>query len=570
MTKDDAKPIEMQRELFAAISRMFASETPLYDTSLLINEAVNRAVCDVLAGLYRGFRCTDTQLAKTSAERHGAIRIGTPDEYRWIARFFACFGMEPHNFYNMSGLGAKSQPVVATAFRSVTQPEHRMFTSLLLIDSFDEPIRDRLNEALAARTVFSDKAKSLVELSESRGGLCRDDAKQLIHEGIHRIFKWMGTARDHDLYVDLCASGNKIAADIACFDSHHLNHLTPNTLCMDVYTSAMKLCMGLIDASSFRAESRSAMHQLIRDTDAHTMLLLFKHLSHEDVDSFVVGAVNEADIDLQIDRLTDRCNHGDLRLKSSQHAGFKEHTEGPPSGVPVLLRQDSYKALTEPVVFRNADGTTVNATHTARFGEVEQRFYATTSKGRALYDECLQDAESVYARHAGPPSDAPDILRDRQCEAFARFPGSLDTLLRQGLVFGLYAATEKGIEFAKRGAPIGTTDIHALVRSGLARVEGIRYEDFLPFSAAGIFASNLNQKDSLTRRETVFSAPDLERVMGRNVIDTGTVYAGLEAISLLDTYSALGLLDKIDNESRRMLESNALACQAILETGCPL
>ena len=51
----------------------------------------------------------------------------------------------------------------------------------------------------------------------------------------------------------LCDAGFKIAADIACFESHHLNHLTPNTFCMDLYTAAMKFCMGEMNEATFRS-----------------------------------------------------------------------------------------------------------------------------------------------------------------------------------------------------------------------------------------------------------------------------------------------------------------------------
>ncbi len=93
-----ADKIEMQNRLFCELSRMFGKEVPLYDKSLLVNHVCNRAVCDLLGHLHRGFAVSDEQLDKTSSERHGAIRIGRPDEYRWIGRFFACFAMEPHNF----------------------------------------------------------------------------------------------------------------------------------------------------------------------------------------------------------------------------------------------------------------------------------------------------------------------------------------------------------------------------------------------------------------------------------------------------------------------------------------
>ncbi|MEM9372643.1 MAG: DUF1338 domain-containing protein, partial [Planctomycetota bacterium] len=195
-----ADPIEMQNNLFARLSLMFGREVPLYDKSLLVNAVTNRAACTLLGKLHCGFAITDEQLDKVSGERHGAIRIGTPDEYRWIARFFACFGMEPHSFYDMSGIGAKSQPIVATAFRSVSGPEHRVFTSLLLVDSFDQATRDRIIEALAGRRVFSDRARELIERAELGGGLSDADADALIREGTERIFKWTGTAREHDLY----------------------------------------------------------------------------------------------------------------------------------------------------------------------------------------------------------------------------------------------------------------------------------------------------------------------------------------------------------------------------------
>ena len=106
-----ANKIDMQNRLFAALSAMFGREVPLYDKSLAVNKACNQTVCALLAKLHRGFTMGDEDLDRTSGERHGAIRIGRPDEYRWIGRLFACFAMEPHNFYDMTNVGAKSQPM---------------------------------------------------------------------------------------------------------------------------------------------------------------------------------------------------------------------------------------------------------------------------------------------------------------------------------------------------------------------------------------------------------------------------------------------------------------------------
>ncbi len=198
-----ADKIDMQNRLFASLSAMFGKEVPLYDTSLLVNEICNHTACELFAKLHPGFSISEDQLAKTSGERHGAIRIGRPDEYRWVTRFFACFAMEPHNFYDMSAVGTKAQPVFATAFRSVQHPEHRVFTSLLLTDLLDDAVKARVENVLGQRQVFSDRARELVEKSERQGGLDGSDAEALIREGTERIFKWTGRARDHGLYKDL-------------------------------------------------------------------------------------------------------------------------------------------------------------------------------------------------------------------------------------------------------------------------------------------------------------------------------------------------------------------------------
>lgn len=246
---------------------MFGIEVPLYDRALLVNRATNEAVCELLAKLHRGFHVTAQQLERTSGERHGAIRIGRPDEYRWVSRYFGVFGMEPHNFYDMTALGPKSQPIIATAFRSVAHPEHRVFTSLLMTDCFDAATRVRLDALLAKRTVFSERAKELIERCERQGGLGADDAEALVREGVERIFKWTGAARDIGLYNELCDTGFKIAADIACFQDHHLNHLTPNTLLMDLYTASMKHCLGEMDEVAFRTRATTALTRLAAVAD---------------------------------------------------------------------------------------------------------------------------------------------------------------------------------------------------------------------------------------------------------------------------------------------------------------
>jgi uncharacterized glyoxalase superfamily metalloenzyme YdcJ len=539
-----ADKIQMQNLLFSELSAMFGKEVPLYDKSLLVNKACNETVCSLLCKLYRGFSISPEQLQKTSGERHGAIRIGKPSEYKWIAGFFAAFGMEPHNFYDMTNVGAKSQPIIATAFRSSRHPEHRIFCSLLMTDYFDPQTRTRIEKLLEPREVFSDRAKELVTKSEKQGGLNWDDARTLIQEGVARIFKWTGRARDYQLYQDLCKAGFKIAADIACFEYHHLNHLTPNTLCMDVYTNAMKFCLGELDVNTHRARCCGALEHLHHAAGRDYLKLHFKHLTTEQINSFTPGSVSPTDIASLAEELTNRLQQADLQLSRFKHAGFKDFTEGPPADTPILLRQDAYKALTEPVVFQQPNGSTINSEHTARFGEIEERFYATTPAGRALYDQCLAAAEAARAKTPDLPTKDYAAYQKQYASSFAPFPKTLSELFEKKLVYGRYTATAKGLATKARGT-VASDDLHELIDLGYLEVEGLRYEDFLPISAAGIFASNLGQygTKSTASQKPIYTQATLERIMGRPIIDCDGLYRDLEAESIREVRAALGLAE---------------------------
>jgi uncharacterized glyoxalase superfamily metalloenzyme YdcJ len=558
MSTSFADKVQMQNRLFAELSRMFGQEVPLYDKSLLVNRECNKAVGALLGQLHLGFSLSDEQLDKTSGERHGAIRIGKPSEYRLMGRFFAAFAMEPHNFYDMANVGAKSQPIIATAFRSRLNPDHRVFCSLLLTDYFDAATKARIESLLATRKVFSEEAKRLLDQNERQGGLSWDDANALIAEGVNRIFKWTGQARDHALYKELCDAGFKIAADIACFESHHLNHLTPNTFCMDLYTAAMKFCLGEMDAATFRNRAETALGRLVQRADRDWMRLHFKHVSRAEFDGYKPGVVPANGVSAATEKLTQRLQQDDLVLTKLKHSGFKDFTEGPSEDTPVLLRQDSYKALTEPVRFRNADGSMVEAVHTARFGEIEQRFYATTPKGRERYDRCLAEADVAREKNPGLAKKDFAAYEALYAKPFKPFPKTLPALLAQGLVYARYNPTPKGL--AAKGS-IATTDLTELVRLGYVDYEGLRYEDFLPVSAAGIFASNLNQygTQATAAQKPVYTQADLEEILGRKIIDANITYAGLEAESLWRVYTELELLSKIPATTRTELENRAMA-----------
>ena len=187
--------------------------------------------------------------------------------------------------------------------------------------------------------------------------------------------------------------------------------------------------------------------------------------------------------------------------------------EGPPRReTPLLLRQTSFKALEEPVLFAGEE----RGTHTARFGEIEQRGVALTPKGRELYDRLLAEA--------GTGKDNLTHQLHLQ-EVFQAFPDSDIFLRRQGLAWFRYRLTPAGE--AHRHAFGPGDDPQPLIERGWVVAQPITYEDFLPVSAAGIFQSNLgNETQARTRGNA--SRDAFEEALGCPVLDEFTLYQEAE------------------------------------------
>lgn len=183
--------------------------------------------------------------------------------------------------------------------------------------------------------------------------------------------------------------------------------------------------------------------------------------------------------------------------------------EGPPRrSVPLLLRQTSFKALEEPVQFAGES----SGTHTARFGEIEQRGIALTPKGRALYDKLLSEA--------GVGKD--NLIHQQHLqEVFKAFPDSEFLLRQQGLAWFRYRLTPTGD--AHRQAIHPGDDPQPFIERGWIIAQPITYEDFLPVSAAGIFQSNLGG-DGQTRVHGNASRDAFEAALGRQVLDEFSLY----------------------------------------------
>lgn len=204
----------------------------------------------------------------------------------------------------------------------------------------------------------------------------------------------------------------------------------------------------------------------------------------------------------------------------------KEQVEGPPRrACPILLRQTSFKALAEQMVFAGNDSPQ-EGRHTARFGEVEQRGAALTRKGRALYDQLL--AESCSA--------SPDTVRvatvepaDRLAQVFRAFPDDETTLRQQGLAFFHYQLSAQGERAnAAQWRGLGLEDA---IAQGLVQAQPIIYEDFLPVSAAGIFQSNLGGEQRKVY-EAQAAQEVFEQALGCPVLDEFALYAQAERESI--------------------------------------
>lgn len=397
----------LRKQLFKSLSDMYAAEVPLYDKLLETVLETNLKVASQRGDL----NFSEVEIKALSGERHGAIRLGKPEELRNMARFFACLDMHPINFYNLADAGAKSQPVISTAFRPLKNADHRVFCSLLMTDYFAPEIGKEVEEQLKDRQIFSDKLLNLMEISKKEGGLKEAEAEEFLNEA-KQLFGWQGKAKNLSLYKNLVAEKVNIAADIACFPNSHLNHLTPNSLDIDYL--------------------------------------------YQEFSSKLKG------------------EYGSLNNK-----GMKDSIEGPPKMKNlVLLRQTSYKALDEEVIFSEANGSSKKHNHTARFGEIEQRGVALTKKGREIYDRLLAEGKTDY-------------------ESFTKeLPDDYEKLKEQGLAY-----------FRGNGEPI-------------------RYEDFLPVSAAGIFASNLEQYGTKAAggKRKEYKKEILEEIMQKGITESDDLY----------------------------------------------
>jgi uncharacterized glyoxalase superfamily metalloenzyme YdcJ len=360
----------------------------------------------------------------------------------------------------------------------------------------------------------------LARLNEERHGAIRlGTAQELAMMG--RLFAIMGM---HPVgYYDLSVAG--IPVHSTAFRPVDNEALTANPF--RVFTSLLRLDL-VADASLRRRAQEQLAEREIFTPDCVRLIEKAEAedgLSADDAQSFVAEALETfrwhsaapvtedfyhelhdthrliADVvsfrGPHINHLTPRTLDIDAAQAQMPERGIapKAVVEGPPPRrVPILLRQTSFKALTESVRFV---GATQDGAHTARFGEIEQRGAALTPKGRSLYDQLLAEARAEMVP-AADGSNAGAYMAHLG-EVFSVFPDDFATMHADGLAYGRRAST------------------------GL---EPITYEDFLPVSAAGIFQSNLGDHAA----QTIGVSPNkgaFEQALGMHVADEFALYAAM-------------------------------------------
>lgn len=240
---------QLRAKFAAALSRLYATEVPAYRTLVDVSAEVNR---DHVAAVPDGERLGS--LDRVTAERHGAIRVGSARELAAVADLFSAFGMYPVGFYDLRD-AASPVPVVSTAFRPIDQDElqhnpFRVFTSMLATADarfFPAELRARVERFLDARRLFDPALIAEARWIAAAGGVDRTRADSFVAAAVS-AFALSRESIDRGWYDELSAV-SAVAADIAGVTSTHINHLTPRVLDIDeLYRRMTAQGITMIDA----------------------------------------------------------------------------------------------------------------------------------------------------------------------------------------------------------------------------------------------------------------------------------------------------------------------------------
>ena len=240
---------QLRAQFAAGLSAMYAGEVPAYGTLVEVSGQVNCRLRGTPPGAERL-----GSLQRITAERHGAIRVGSPAELAAVADLFAAFGMLPVGYYDLRS-AASPIPVVSTAFRPIDANElarnpFRVFTSMLATRDpryFDArpayPRGDLPRAPAAVRPGFARAGAA-----HRRRGRLRCRRGGAFVAAAVSAFALSREPIDKSWYDEL-SRVSAVAADIAGVSSTHINHLTPRVLDIDdLYRRMTERGIAMIDA----------------------------------------------------------------------------------------------------------------------------------------------------------------------------------------------------------------------------------------------------------------------------------------------------------------------------------
>ncbi|HLV56082.1 MAG TPA: VOC family protein [Actinotalea caeni] len=240
--QDHVEQWQLRAAFARSLSDMYGTEVPAYTTLLEVSHEVN---ADVMAADPDAAQRLGS-IDRVTAERHGAIRLGTPAEMQQVARVFGAIGMHPVGFYDLREAATSAVPVVSTAFRPIDADElaknpFRVFTSVITPSDrrfFSPDLQQRLEAFLARREIFPPELLELADHAEADHGLPREDAERFL-ELATAVFELSDEPVDRAWYDEL-EQVSAVAADIGGVSSTHINHLTPRVLDIDALYERME------------------------------------------------------------------------------------------------------------------------------------------------------------------------------------------------------------------------------------------------------------------------------------------------------------------------------------------
>ena len=224
------------------LSSMYGGEVPAYTTLVEVAQQVNTEVLQREGSAAERLGSID----RVTAERHGAIRVGTAAELAEVGRLFAAMGMHPVGFYDLRDAEPAPLPVVSTAFRPVDPAElarnpFRVFTSVLVPEDrrfFDADLAARVGRFLDGRALFPPDLLALADRAVADGGLDAPVAERFIDLATAAFA--LSTEPIDRAWYDELSEVSGVAADIAGVTSTHVNHLTPRVLDIDLLYRRMQ------------------------------------------------------------------------------------------------------------------------------------------------------------------------------------------------------------------------------------------------------------------------------------------------------------------------------------------